>query len=262
MHRVSPAATCRVRIALGTLVAIEAHGASQRVREAAIGSAMACFQRVESAMHPTRPGSDLTALGAAQRGCVVAVDPWTVDVVRLAQRLQTASGGVFDPCLPGWPGRLSDLRLESDRELTPLRELRLDLGGIAKGFAVDRAVEALQAAGCSGGLINAGGDARAFGAVGFAIDCRLGAVTRRIELRDGAVAVSSADASSRPPEHRGYYCRAGEGPAPPPVLHHRHVAVLAASAALADALTKCVMLAPDAVSAALLQACNARSLPG
>jgi thiamine biosynthesis lipoprotein len=41
--------------------------------------------------------------------------------------------------------------------------VRIDLGGIAKGFAVDRALQALRGFGVAGGLVNAGGDLAAFG---------------------------------------------------------------------------------------------------
>ena len=42
-------------------------------------------------------------------------------------------------------------------------DVRIDLGGIAKGFAVDRALEALRGFGISSGMVNAGGDLAAFG---------------------------------------------------------------------------------------------------
>jgi thiamine biosynthesis lipoprotein len=256
MPRAAPAIACRVRPGLGTFIAIEAHAGSQLECEAAIGAAMRCFRRVEAAMHPWRPGSDLAALEAAACGDPVRVDPWTAEVLRLSQQLHGASGGVFDPCLPAEPGRLSDLKVEPEGTLRKSCAMQLDLGGIAKGFAIDRAVEALQAAGCHGGLINAGGDARAFGREAFAIECRLGTRSRRIELHEGALAVSSAGTEGRPSEHQGYYCRrAGDA-----VLHRRQAAVFAPSAALADALTKCVMLSPEPVSAALLASCGARSL--
>ena len=45
-----------------------------------------------------------------------------------------------------------------------LRPLQLDLNGIAKGFAVDLAINALQNLGCAAGVVNAGGDLRCFGA--------------------------------------------------------------------------------------------------
>jgi thiamine biosynthesis lipoprotein len=42
--------------------------------------------------------------------------------------------------------------------------MRLDLGGIAKGYAIDRAVEAMQKEGVLGGMVDIGGDIQCFGA--------------------------------------------------------------------------------------------------
>ena len=42
--------------------------------------------------------------------------------------------------------------------------MRLDLGGIAKGYAIDKAVEAMQTSGAIGGMVDIGGDIRCFGA--------------------------------------------------------------------------------------------------
>jgi thiamine biosynthesis lipoprotein len=41
--------------------------------------------------------------------------------------------------------------------------MRVDLGGIAKGYAIDKAVEAMQACGAIGGMVDIGGDIRCFG---------------------------------------------------------------------------------------------------
>jgi len=45
----------------------------------------------------------------------------------------------------------------------PHAPVHIDLGGIAKGYAVDRALMALRTAGCRGALVNAGGDLAVFG---------------------------------------------------------------------------------------------------
>jgi thiamine biosynthesis lipoprotein len=262
MSRPPSSHTSRVRVGLGTLIAIEAQGATPEIRAAAIEAAMACCQRVELSMHPSRQGSDLAALAAAPAGSEIRVDPWTVEVLRLAQNLSAASAGVFDPCLPHSPGGLADVQLISQDRVRTDARVRLDLGGIAKGFAVDCAVQALRAAGCEAGLVNAGGDARAFGPRGFPIECRAGGRRQCLELREAAVAVSCADAAGRPPEHRGYYLRAAGADAQAPSLQQRHAIVLAASAAVADGLTKCWMLAPAAIATAALEAFDARALPG
>ncbi len=70
----------------------------------------------------------------------------------------------------------------------------VDLGGMARGFAVDRAVEGLRAAGVVRGVVNAGGDLAAFGAADVEVAVRDPADAARlatvVTLRDGAFASS------------------------------------------------------------------------
>jgi thiamine biosynthesis lipoprotein len=60
-------------------------------------------------------------------------------------------------------GNWRDIVLEKNCTVRFRRRVIVDLGGIAKGFAVDRAVEALKRAGVPSGVVNAGGDLRVFG---------------------------------------------------------------------------------------------------
>src|SRR4029078_3507060 len=73
--------------------------------------------------------------------------------------------------------------------------LSLDLGGLAKGFAVDRAVEALQLDGVSSAVVNAGGDVRVFGARSSTIHVRHPScpqtLAHTIQLHRAALATSS-----------------------------------------------------------------------
>lgn len=236
---------------MGTFVALSVDGPSAAVASAGLESAWEAIQRVEALMHPTRAGGDLARLHAATPGARVAVHAWTLDLLRQVQGLHRDSRGVFDPCLPEAAGRFGDLVLGDDGTLACEVPLRLDLGGVAKGHAVDRAIAALAAAGCTGALLNAGGDARAWGdraatlAVGHA-----GGV--QVELRDAALAVS-AESATAPPEHRGYYCRAAGYRRAAAVA-----AVLAPTATLADGLTKCVLFMPEGECAALLARHGAR----
>ncbi len=87
----------------------------------------------------------------------------TREVQRFAQQLHARSAGVFDPCLPQRPGRIADLEITAFAAICDA-PLELDCGGVAKGFAVDCAVAALQAAGCQAGIVNAGGDPEEFAA--------------------------------------------------------------------------------------------------
>lgn len=163
----------------------------------AMGAAAAELRRVEALMTRFDPRSDVGRFNAAPAGADVTVSPETAEVVRDALTWARESRGVFDPCLgglselwdPGWsagagagPGTLPDLRAVAalaDRHLWQAVEVvgspgapalrkhdpaaRLDLGGIAKGYGVDRAADILVAHGVFRGLINVGGDLMALG---------------------------------------------------------------------------------------------------
>jgi thiamine biosynthesis lipoprotein len=233
---------------MGTFVALEARADCETRASAAIEAAFAAILRVEARMNPARAGSDLSAIRRAGRGQPVRVDEWTWQVLALAQHIGRLSDGVFDPCLPDAPGSICDIRLEEPGIVLSGTEVRIDLGGIAKGFAVDRAVDALLAAGCTGGLVNAGGDLRTFGAPRPVLVRARGGEAWWLALGDEALAVSDPDAASRPVGHVGYYRRDR-----PDTATIGPVAVAARSAAVADALTKVVLLAEPARARAVLE---------
>ena len=239
---------------MGTLVCIRVEAAEESVTLAALESAWESLRAIDLRMHPTRAGSDLAALHAAPVGVGIAMHASTVELLRLAQALHRESAGLFDPCVPDLPGRLGDLELDANGTVRRHRSLHLDLGGIAKGYAVDQGIAALQRAGCTSGLINAGGDLRVFGAQAEPV--LLGrSGTRSVMLANAALAVSQASGQA-PPEHRGYYSRV-DG-------HARSAAgaaVIAGSAAIADALTKCALFLPAARAAALCAGRGAQLLP-
>jgi thiamine biosynthesis lipoprotein len=229
---------CRLRPAMGTYVALEACADTDARAAAAIEAAFAAIVRVDARMNPAHPASDLAAIQGAGRGGSVRVDAWTWEVLALAQRLTQLSDGIFDPCLPDAPGSIDDLRLDAPGLVRSRRAMHIDLGGIAKGFAVDKAVEALLAGGCTDGLVNAGGDLRTFGAPRPVLVRAPDREAWWLALGNEALAVSDPGAASRPAGHVGYYCRGRvmDAPAGP-------VAVVARSAAIADAMTKIVLLA-------------------
>ena len=248
----------RMRIEMGTWVAIEARAAAAARAREGLAAAFAAVTEVVALMSPERSGSDLERLNRARCGVAVPVHEHTWRVLAFAQRLNRLSKGIFDPCLPGKPGTVQDLELtwRQAPAVTCQVPLRLDLGGVAKGFAVDRAVKALRAAGCEAGLVNAGGDVRVFGTQAQTILLRgpRGALQAHA-LSNGAVAVSDQDASQPPPGHRGYYARTGCR-----VPARRYSAVRAPDAMTADALTKCVLLCPESLSEALLNELDSEEL--
>ena len=250
----------RLRPALGTLVAIEARARDKALAEWAVEAGFEAIRAIESRLHPTRPGSDLARLNRAGPGQRLPVHPSTVAILRLCRELRLGSSGLFEPALPG-RGSIMHWLPVGPSAVVVRRRACVDLGGIAKGYAVDLAVEALRGAGASNGLVNAGGDLRVFGPRARPIWLRAGTgAARELLLQDCALAGSDPDAPGRPPEHRGYYAPGRKSYGQPSGA----IAVLAPSAAVADALTKVLMQAAPALSVAILaryRARAARTLP-
>jgi len=143
---------------------------------------------------------------------------------------------------------------EPDRIVMCRVPVALDLGGFAKGYAVDRAIEALKSNGCISGLVNAGGDLRVFGPRTEPILLRGPAgELSEVALADAALAVSDADSQRRPAEHQGYYTRARYQADADPLVA-RYAAVTANEAVIADALAKCVLLCPQSTMTEVLRA--------
>ena len=198
----------RARPLLGTLV--EVRVAPSPRAEAALERAFGAIARVHRAMSAQESTSDIARLRARQRA---ALDPWTRRVLERAEEIRLASGGLFDCQACGYA-----------------------LDGIAKGFAVDRAVEALQAEGVASGVVNAGGDLRVFGERYEEIYVRLAREPNTLvhigRLKDGAVATSGAALLIDPRSSRARARAAG-------------ASVLAADCVTADALTKPCLLEPE-----------------
>ena len=137
----------RVRPLLGTYVEITLGGSAPESRlQACITAGFEAISGVDRLMSAHRPGSDLSRLNQAKPGKWIKVDPWTIKVLKASNELWRASEGVFDiRCGGAAPRRLRplDIRGQNARKTGPWV---LDLGGIAKGYAVDRAVESIRRA--------------------------------------------------------------------------------------------------------------------
>jgi len=239
---------------MGTFIAVEAEAGAHSLRLSGIDAAFAAMERVSMLMHPSRTGSDLSAIHHAPIGTAVSVQPWTWEVLALSKRLNRASRGIFDPCLPDAAGRIADLECTAAHRVIAHAPLRIDLGGIAKGYAVDRALLAMRAAGCDGGLVNAGGDLGVFGTRTHRIVCGDPDDRRTVvQLRNAALASSTVGAAAAPAEHRGYYHGTDRR-----AVRSGRIAVSAGGAAVADALSTCLLAGGGDLDTALLDSFGAR----
>ena len=225
---------------------------------AAIHHAQACLSRFD-------PASDLSLFRALPVGQRLAVRAVTGQVLAAAQALRLASNGLFDISLGSAPaGWWLDGAWLEKRD----GAVRLDLGGIGKGHAVDLAVQALQQHGAVAGWVNAGGDLRAFGDLDLPVQLRQagGGVRTFAHLRDGAFATSAfgpgqrsslagrggdrfvGSAAARPGRSRRS-SRAGQCA----TADTAHVSVAAPLCLWADALTKLVAASGNPAHALLAQ---------
>ena len=177
------------RYLMGTLVHVAAEAADAPGAAAALAAAWTALERVDSLMSTWRDDSDLARVNAGAAAAPVVVDPETAGLVAAALDLAAASAGAFDPTvLPlmrAWGLRGGEPRRPPADELAGLLAVTgfhlvtvdtlastiafarpgvaLDLGGIAKGHALDRARAAMLSAGAAGGLLDLGGNLLVFG---------------------------------------------------------------------------------------------------
>jgi thiamine biosynthesis lipoprotein len=272
--------TRRARPLLGTIVEISVAGLAEPAGAAAFGAAFAAVEKVQALMSYHDPLSELSQLNHSAHLAPVPVSAWTFTVLRKAQQLAAESEGAFDvtiaPKLAAWGylprvpanGRdelratWRDIVLQPGRRIFFRRPLHIDLGGIAKGFAVDCAVEVLRGAGAASGLVNAGGDLRAFGERDWPVQVRHplmpGASGHAFALRAAAVA-TSATYFSRKKWRKCWVCPLVDGATRLPCEDEFSVSVHAPTALLADALTK-VVVARREQAAPILQRHGASAL--
>lgn len=243
----------RQRPCLGTFVEIGVAVREGVVPDAAIDGAFACIADIQRLMSFHDPDSDLSRLNRA-RGAAVTLDRRTRRVLRLARAMTRASGGLFN-CTVGAQlvaqgrlpdhgvdaaasGNADDIVISGDcaRLAAPML---ITLDGIAKGYAVDCAIDVLRPA-CTGAYVNAGGDMRVFGPWPLPVHRREldGSLKALGALSNAALATSSLgqDADRFP----GLIV--GGDIAPPAGVF----SVLSRRSWRADALTKVAALTPEA----------------
>jgi thiamine biosynthesis lipoprotein len=248
----------RCRPLLGTFVEIQAFGTNVAKLESAVEAAFLPIAQVHRLMSFHDPESEISCMNRDACYKAVRVHSWTGRVLQAAQEFSRNTDGIFDvttagqlvKCnyLPRYGARFGkgswrDVILETTGHVRFRSPLLIDLGGIAKGFAVDRAVEVLKRKRVVAGIVNAGGDLRVFGSAWQLVHLRHPTQPARtagaVRLRERALATSGI-----------YFARTkNRGRCVSPILDGRtsraasdliSVTVAAVNCMTADALTKVV----------------------
>lgn len=265
----------RSQLLMGTVVEIVAAGQSSGRLDTAIDAAFAEMARLENLLSSHRQESEISRLSRDSRGLMVAAE--TAEVIALGQDVAQHSGGAFDmtlgalkelwgfdAALPAVPAKEAlaatlagigpdALALQGRQVVKRAPQLQVDLGGIAKGYAVDRAIAVLQEHGVTSAAINAGGDMYLLGQrpqrpwrIAIQHPRQQDAVLETVQVRDRAVVTSG--------DYERFFELAGQR------YHHildpqtglpargcQSVTIIADSVALGDALATAVfVLGPQA----------------
>ncbi|MBI5331625.1 MAG: FAD:protein FMN transferase [Betaproteobacteria bacterium] len=211
----------------GTLVEITTHGAPEASARPAVDAVLREFDRMHRTLHPWEPGPMETVNAAIARGEKrIPLPPGIAPLLRDAARLSALSDGLFNPAIgnlvrlwgfhtdafaarlpdPAAVARLvrarpamADLKIDDDALASANPAVRIDLGGYAKGYALDQAAAILKQHGIANALINIGGNVMALGSkggtpwrVGIQHPRRAGALAM-LELQDGEAIGTSGD---------------------------------------------------------------------
>ncbi len=176
------------RLLMGTLVEITLVGENEKT-ESATQAIIAEMERIEKLTSFHKP-SELTRVNANAGNGAIKADGELLKIVAEALRIAQQTQGAFDPTIGAvsrlWQFSGSDeARLPAESEITaalqkvgwdrvkvdpkegtvllPEKGMALDLGGIVKGYTLNRVADIAKRSGLSGALVNLGGDILALG---------------------------------------------------------------------------------------------------
>jgi thiamine biosynthesis lipoprotein len=248
----------RCKPLLGTFVEISTEDGQHL--SGAVEMAFTAIEQVQSLMGFHNRDSDLSKINTRSYLEPIRIHSWTAEVLRIAQEICRKSDGIFN-CGIGHRlveagllpqhlsiditafGGIEDLEFIEESLVRSKLPLCLDLGGIAKGYAVDKAVETLLSKNIQSGSVNAGGDMRIFGDRTQDIQIRNPSNPHELlqigSIKAGAIATSSLYFAKREANARSYMVNP---------LNQEHIeflesfSVIANECVYADALTKVVSI--------------------
>ncbi len=206
---------------MGTRIAVELWATDRAQGNAAVEAVLAEMRRVDEAMSTYKPTSELSIVNARAAQEPIKISGELFDLLTTALEYSRITDGAFDityasvgylydfrkhvrpdekqiaAALPGINYRHVELDKKNSTVHFARPGVRIDLGGIGKGHAVDRGIAILQARGIDHALVTAGGDSRIIGdrfgnpwVVGIRHPDRKDQVIARIPLEDAALSTS------------------------------------------------------------------------
>jgi len=221
--KTEPVLLRRAQMHMGTLVTITATARTEAVAQAAMTAGFQEIRRLEELLSTWIPTSELSRVNQAAGREPVKVGQDTMRLLKRSQEVAGLTEGGFNiaigPAIDAW-GFYGRSQIPEAAELVALRPLvdleqihldplagtvylvrpgmRIDVGGIGKGFTADLAVEVMKNAGALGGVVALSGDIKTFGLTpdgtrfvfGIKHPRKEGAILARVELQDEAISTA------------------------------------------------------------------------
>lgn len=219
---------------MDTVIEITAYGPQA---EAGVKEAFAEFRRLHDLTNNFDENSEVSKISQQAGQSKVAVDPELFEIIKISNELSAKLDNVFDitigPLTELWSVghkgefvptqqeidtaralvnyKLAQLDEADHTVFLPKAGMKLDLGGIAKGYAVDRAIDILKSKGITSALINAGGDVRVIGNRPDKGPWRIGVQDpRNSEGMIGALSLSDWDNMETSGDYQRFFIKDGE----------------------------------------------------
>ncbi len=212
------------KLLMGTTVEITVRGEDKALAGQAVEQAFREIEKVDNLMSTFKADSEISLINREGDRRPIKVSRDTFRVIRESLRLSEQSAGAFDisvaPLITLWrtakknkqlpgPGKLKEtlalvgyrnIVIDEEKRTVGFRKkgMRINLGGIAKGYAVDRAVAKLRERGIKRAIVNAGGDLyllgrppeKDFWTIGLRHPGKKGKILGSIQARDEAIVTS------------------------------------------------------------------------
>jgi len=224
----------RTQILMGTLVEIAIKQSDAQKSKQAIDLAFDEIKRIEGLLSSHLPDSEISRLNKSAGEAWQELSPETIEILKRALHWSDWSQGSFDitvgPVVDLWkfdtpkaniPSteqiddalkliNYKDLQIKGNKAKLNRKGMAVELGAIAKGYAVDRAIQILKEAGISDAFINAGGDLKSIGMRSPEVPWKIGLQHPRypekmigaFSLTNGAIATSG--------DYQKYFIREGK----------------------------------------------------
>jgi FAD:protein FMN transferase len=290
-RRADAALVERSQVSMGTEIHLSAWTTDEAAAVAAFERVFLEFDRLDALMSVWKEGSDVLRINEAAGKTAVPVSPEVIEVLGASQEVSEWTGGKFDVTFGALSGVWKfdhDLdgqipnrsEIVSRLPLIDYKALQLDeragtaglaragmkvhLGGIGKGYAIDRSVTILREAGLADFMIQSGGDLFLSGRRGDRL-WRVGIQDPRGEPNTSFAAIEIADAAfSTSGDYERFFIRDGhryhhilDPDTGEPAMRSRSVTIMAKTGTAADGLSTGVFILGAEKGMALIE-----KLPG